>query len=329
MRPNARETGDSRRFVHQALIYESEEQFLAGAVPFVERGVAAGEPVLAAVQGANAEALRAAIGTDAPGFSIVPAEDWYETSARTREKVASWVEEHGDGGRVRLIGEPAWALGHEAQVRDLARHESVVNVAFADCPVSFICPYDARTLPDEILEHAERTHPELVAGDGEAAASSAYEDPHSFCSGLARDAPHAGTPVSELEFGSADLPALRRLVEWESLFAGLEPTRVDELVLAVNELATNALVHGEAPARLMIWNEDGEVIFEVEDRGEGIGDALAGQLRPSPGGAGGRGLWLSRLMADALEIHSDEDSNTVALHVSLPGQADPVRPGDR
>ena len=47
----------------------------------------------------------------------------------------------------RLIGEPPWAIGHEAQVRDWARHESVINVAFADRQVTFICPYDAQALP--------------------------------------------------------------------------------------------------------------------------------------------------------------------------------------
>ena len=56
------------------------------------------------------------------------------------------------------MGEPPWALGHKARVRDWARHESVVNVAFASLPVTFICPYDAQALPQEVLNHA-RKHP--------------------------------------------------------------------------------------------------------------------------------------------------------------------------
>ena len=44
--------------------------------------------------------------------------------------------------RARLMGEPPWADGSEAQIRDWARHESVINVAFSGLPVSVVCPYD-------------------------------------------------------------------------------------------------------------------------------------------------------------------------------------------
>ena len=95
-------------------------------------------------------------------MTLYVVEQWYETSARTREKFARWAAEHADGGRTRLIGEPPWAIGHEAQVRDWARHESVINVAFADRQVTFICPYDAQALPAEVLGYARSTHPEIV-----------------------------------------------------------------------------------------------------------------------------------------------------------------------
>ena len=68
------------------------------------------------------------------------------------------------------------------------------------------------------------------------------------------------------------------------------------------EIATNAVVHGRTPATLRIWHADGEVIVEVSDEGDGIRDVLAGQLMPSPSRPGGRGLWLSRLLCDAVEV---------------------------
>ena len=53
---------------------------------------------------------------------------------------------------------------------------------------------------------------------------------------------------------------------------------------------------------MRIWHQDGEIVFEVSDAGEGIQDALAGQLAPPRPASGGRGLWLTRLLCDAVEI---------------------------
>ena len=74
-------------------------------------------------------------------------------------------------------------------------------------PVSFLCPYDERELPPEIVEHAHRTHPE-IAGPGGSVASDSYEDPHEFCRRLnTRVEPPDGDPSTVLAFNLADLRA--------------------------------------------------------------------------------------------------------------------------
>jgi anti-sigma regulatory factor (Ser/Thr protein kinase) len=304
-------------FVHQALIYGSDQEFMEVALPFVEDAVASREPTLVTVQECNLDNLRAALGGSPPGVTLFSVEQWYDTSARTREKLGRWVAQHGGGGRVRVIGEPPWAVGHEAQVRDWARHESVLNVAFAEQPVTFICPYDARVLPAEIIEHAESTHPQIVDSAG-AASSELYEDPFEFCRRLDTAVRHpTGEPKTERTFGLADLPALRRTIRSLAVEAGLSRARADELMLAVHEIATNAVVHGTSPATLKVWRADREIVFEVSDHGKGIKDVLAGQLRPAPAGLGGRGLWLTRLLADAVEIRNGTGC-TVAIHATAP-----------
>ena len=65
--------------------------------------------------------------------------------------------------RLRFEAVAAWSVGNEAQIRDWARHESVINVAFADLPMRFLCPYDARVLTPEILEHANVQHAQLLS----------------------------------------------------------------------------------------------------------------------------------------------------------------------
>jgi anti-sigma regulatory factor (Ser/Thr protein kinase) len=321
MRPNGGVPADSPHgFVHRALIYGSEREFIDGALPFIEEGVDSGEAILVAVQAANLVALRDALGPEPAGVRFLSVDEWYENSARTRDKFEDWVAENAQGGRVRLIGEPPWAVDHEAQVRDWARHESVLNIAFDRLPASLMCPYDAHALPAEVIEHAACTHPEIMRGEGEPSASPQFEDPRDFCARLAPDGEEReGAPSAELSFGLEDLRSVRRLVEWEGLYSGLPEERIEELILAVNEVAGNALVHGGPPASLRIWNEGGEIVFEIVDAGAGISDALAGQLRPDPEVLGGRGLWLSRMMADAVEIHSDTAGSSVTIHATLPG----------
>jgi anti-sigma regulatory factor (Ser/Thr protein kinase) len=302
---------------HQALIYDSDQEFMDVAVPFIEDAALSGEPALVVVQERNVENLRAALAGTTPDLTLFSVEQWYETSARTREKFGRWVAERANRGRVRIMGEPPWAVGHEARVRDWARHESVLNVAFAEQPVTFICPYDARVLPPEIIEHARSTHPEIVDSAG-TAHSDLYEDPLDFCRRLDTSVSHpAGEPEAQVTFGLSDLHTLRGTIRSLAVDAGLPRARADELVLAVHEIATNAVVHGRSPATLRAWRGNRELVFEVSDRGEGIKDAFAGQLTPAAAGLGGRGLWLTRLLSDAVEI-TNGTGCTVAIHATAP-----------
>jgi anti-sigma regulatory factor (Ser/Thr protein kinase) len=307
-------------FIHSALIYGSDEAFLKVVLPFVEEGIAAGEPTLVAVQAQNIENLRAALGGEPDGVTLLSVEEWYETSARTRDKFARWADEHAGSGRVRLIGEPPWAVGNEAQVRDWARHESVVNVAFEGMPVTFLCPYDSRELPLEIIELAHRTHPEIARPDG-SVDSRTYEEPHDFCRRLDSQVGRPqGEPSTELDFNLAGLRKVRRMVTSMAIASGLSGSRADELALAVNEIASNAVVHGRLPATLRIWQEREELVCEVSDSGDGIDDVLAGQLTPPAERIGGRGLWLARMLCDAVEIRNGVGC-TVAIRAAAPEAA--------
>lgn len=111
-------------------------------------------------------------------------------------------------------------------------------------------------------------------------------------------------PVAEIGFCVHDLYDLRRLVASTARNAGLSSSRADELALAANEIATNAVLHGRPPATLRIWQREGEIVCEVADAGPGMKDTRAGQLRPPAGASGGRGLWLARQLCDSVEIRN-------------------------
>jgi anti-sigma regulatory factor (Ser/Thr protein kinase) len=114
-----------------------------------------------------------------------------------------------------------------------------------------------------------------------------------------------------------ELGRIRRMVASEAMASGLSRSRANEFALAANEVAYNAIVHGRPPATLSVWEEDGELICEVTDAGDGIEDVTAGQLMPSPGSPGGRGLWLTRQVCDAVEIHNGTGC-TVSLRAAVP-----------
>jgi len=302
-------------FLHSALIYGSDDAFMDGALPFIEDGMREGEPTLVAVNHRNVENLRSALGGEPAGVTLLSVDEWYETSAGTRDKSRRWVTENAGSGRARLMGEPSWDLANDAKVRDWARHESVINVAFADLPVTSICPYDSRVLPAEIVEHAESTHPHIAGADG-LTESARYEDPDDFCRRLNSKVKRPeGEPTAVLEFNLADLRVVRRIVTTMAVASGIAGSRADELALAVNEIASNAVVHGRPPACLRIWQRDDELICEVSDDGDGIKDVLAGQLTPPPQGIGGRGIWLSRMLCDAVEIRNGVGC-TVSIHAT-------------
>ena len=67
-------SGHAQGFIHPALIYGSEQQFMDVALTFVEEGIAGSEPTLVAVQDRNAENLRSALGGEPQGVTLLSVE---------------------------------------------------------------------------------------------------------------------------------------------------------------------------------------------------------------------------------------------------------------
>ncbi|MEU9113677.1 ATP-binding protein [Streptomyces sp. NPDC048483] len=77
--------------------------------------------------------------------------------------------------------------------------------------------------------------------------------------------------------------------------------RVEDVVLCVSELATNALLHGVPPGRgyrlwLALGAEDGVLRVEVHDSGDG--EPRMPEWDGVTEGESGRGLWLVSMLAD-------------------------------
>src|SRR5580700_8543561 len=77
----------------------------------------------------------------------------------------------------------------------------------------------------------------------------------------------APAPVLDQEFDSGNLYALRAAVQAHVDQAGLSEDRASDVVLAVHELAANAIAHGAGHGRLRLWQVPGALCCEISDEG--------------------------------------------------------------
>ena len=112
----------------------------------------------------------------------------------------------------------------------------------------------------------------------------------------------------------ANLAEVRKFTAARALRAGLPPGRVNDLVIAVSELAANTWVHTSGPGTLTMWVTDDEVICQVQDQGQ-ITDPQAGMIHHVPDAPGGRGLWVVSQVSDQVEISSGQAGTTVRVHM--------------
>lgn len=104
------------------------------------------------------------------------------------------------------------------------------------------------------------------------------------------------------KFTLNDLSWVRRVVRHAARGAGLTATRTDNLVVAVNEVAANAVLHGGGEGCLTVDTVADGLVVEVHDEGPGLPAEVANPTdrRPSLEAVGGRGLWMARHLCAGL-----------------------------
>lgn len=122
--------------------------------------------------------------------------------------------------------------------------------------------------------------------------------------------------VRELAVEVRVLASLRHFVtEWASA-QRLAREAVEELVLAVNELASNSIRHGGGRGTLRVWRDAHDLVCEVQDSGH-IEDPLVGRKRPAPDCSSGRGLWMVDHLCDEVQIRSSRAGTVVRVRKRL------------
>ncbi len=297
-------------FSHEAVFYRQSAQYQSAVLGFVRDGLTRSEPALVAVPPAAAGLLRSGL-DGAPGVEFADMAQLGRNPGRIIGAIWDFADRY-PGRPVRVVGEPLWPGRSDAEIREAATHEAMLNMAFAAQPVAMLCPYDAGHLGPDILDSVARTHPVTRMPDG-ARDSSGYRagtmpDGPAF----ALSAPPDG--AARLAYRS-DLRAVRGSVARYAGQAGLAAERQADLVIAVGEVIANTLRHTADGGTIFVWHTASEVVCQVSDKGW-IADPLVGRRRPT--GPGGLGLWVVNQVCDLVEMRTGEQGTTIRMHMTLP-----------
>lgn len=310
---NATDTRPDPRFVHPALFYRSDAEYLAALVPFVTEGLAREQPVAVAVPGERLDLLRDALGDTARHVTMLDMAEEGRNPGRIIARVLRGFADARAGGHVRIVGEPIWASRSDAEYPACAQHEALINAAFTGRDVTILCPYDTSALDATAIADARQTHPVVWEADRRYASDQYAPDRV-----VARynaplpDAADRAFPVSR----PADVSPARRFAADRARRSGLPEERLADLELIAGELVTNSLQHTSGPCRLGVWAEDGHLVCEVRDGGR-LTDPLAGRRPPEAGRASGLGLLLVNDLADLVRVHTSADGTTVRVLLRL------------
>lgn len=306
-----------RGYFHEAAYYRSDDELLAILLPFLTGGVAAGEPTLVAFGEKNAALVRSALPRDS-GVRFLTGGRMYARPAGAIREYRRLLAGHvaAGAGQIRIVGELDPVLF--GRTWDWwARYESAINHAYDEFPLWSMCAYDTRHTPPAVLDDVARTHPRAALPDGRHVPIPAYTPPATY---LTEPRPVPPDPVQN-EPPHADLaapsPAEARRALRRADRGVLPPEDVDDLVVAVSESVTNALLHGRPPVRLRIWHGTDRIVVSVSDGGEGPRDPFAGLL-PAGADPGGRGLWITNMTCTHVAMHRGPDGFTLRLTAGNP-----------
>ncbi|TKK86146.1 ATP-binding protein [Herbidospora galbida] len=132
--------------------------------------------------------------------------------------------------------------------------------------------------------------------------------------------PPAPGAAKEITFSLADLPDVREFAAALARRGGMPEDRVNDFLVALNEVTTNAVTHGATKARLRVSFEPGFLIADVHDEGRHwhlSSESPPGFTPPRENATSGMGLWVARRLSSEMRVVTGETGSTVVMRFPL------------
>ncbi|WP_055403358.1 MULTISPECIES: sensor histidine kinase [unclassified Mycobacterium] len=310
-------------FVHSALIYQSQHEYLDAVTRFIGDGLAAGEPVLVAVPSDKLALLRDAMAADGglpPDVQTVDVTEEARNPSRFMAMEGAFVDDHPDR-RVRIVSQLAWPGRSGEELVACVEHEALVNGAMDGYQATNLCLYDGSRLADEVLADARATHPLLLRGG--ALQRSADYAPDAALRRCNRPLPANPGAVTYTVSKSTDLSPARSFAVDYAGWIGLSQDGIEDLQLVATELASNSLMYTDGACQLAFWRDDGYLVCEARDTGC-FDDPLVGRLDPGPCGPASRGLYLVNAISDLVRTYTTPSGTTIQAYLRFDASAGPT-----
>lgn len=328
---------EAGRLLHTALSYTSPDELAATVGPVIAEWLSADDRVHVNVSADSVDALKSVLGADAGRVRWSDSHSWHPHPARRLRAIQDLVdaEPGGPSAPLRFVGECAFPDGPPELVAEWERFDAVLNEVLRDAAVTMVCAYDVRTVPDEVLDRMQCSHPFL--GLEPHRRSSSYLGPGQ-CLADRRRALAVPPDCAQRVEGRVSPAEARAMVR--AMFSGVArgevpttgecvdararrspSTIADDMAIAATEIVTNAWQCGAARVDVTCWHADGEYSVQVDDDGPGFEDPYAGYRRPPASAVAGRGLWIVRQLADLVEVVPCDPGTTVRARFFEDGAA--------
>lgn len=302
-------------YSHRALFYDTDDDLVAGLVPFVAAGIERNERVVVVVGAATGLKLRRQLGPRAE-FDLWDANDVYTSPVRTLAAYVDTVASSTEEGRcIRVAGEPVWVGRSPLELVEWTCVEAACNVVFADSNLEMLCPYNTSVLDPAIIAAARRTHPHIQRGSA-VGASSAFAPVEHQSSVRASSLPPRAAGFERISIASpVAFSSVMASVEAFGRAKGMARTRLVDFCVAVRHLIEDLFEYGVGRAQLNVWTTAEDLVCEVEID-SAFASPFAGYLPESQSAPFDAGLWHAGQKCDLLAVRELEGNSTVRMQFS-------------
>jgi len=296
---------------HHGLLHPPSADVTDILTPLIAERLACREPVLAALPPTTATQLHNRLPTTA-GLHTIDVGRLYHHPGRVLGHYLGWIADTSPNGAATIVAAPQLDNDNPHRAALWMHVDALITQALSARDLTVVCVYPNDPATAVAIRHA---HPSLL--NGAATANPDHLPADQFL------ADHPLPPPSELGLPDAihildhprQLTAVRKGIGSHGARAGLATSRCEDLVLAVSEVAGNALEHGVAPAAVCLWITSTSVICQISDNGH-FTQPLAGLLPPHKNKGRVRGLWMAHQLCD--ELYRWPHPTTIRLHMDRP-----------